>query len=83
MQGLLRFVAPYTRYETLTDITEKKLQENLDSEIMQVILDEAQESYDENIVIELRSDNADEIEANVERMAQWVKNWISDHPDGV
>jgi len=34
-------------------------------------------------VIELRSDNVDEIGANVERMAQWVKNWISDHPDGV
>lgn len=50
---------------------------------MQVILDEAQESYDGNIVIELRSDNVDEIGTNVERMAQWVENWISDHPDGV
>jgi len=74
-----------TLYDRLKsrDYPEKKLQENLDSEIMQVILDEAQESYDEKIVIELRSDNVDEIGANVERMAQWVKNWISDHPDGV
>ncbi|KAA8910494.1 AAA domain-containing protein [Sphaerosporella brunnea] len=62
---------------------EKKLQENLDSEIMQVILEEARESYNEQIVIELRSDDADEIEQNVERIAQWVKNWKADHPEGV
>jgi adenylate kinase len=59
------------------------LQENLDSEIMQVILEEARESYNEQIVIELRSDNADEIETNVERISQWVKNWEGDHPEGV
>ncbi|KAI5850909.1 AAA domain-containing protein [Tricharina praecox] len=62
---------------------EQKLQENLDSEIMQVILEEARESYSPEIVIELRSDNADEIDSNVERITQWVKAWESDHPAGV
>ena len=36
--------------------SEKKLSENMEAEIMQVILDEARESYKEEIVIELRSD---------------------------
>ena len=35
---------------------EAKLQENLDSEIMEVLLEEARESYDAEIVVELRSD---------------------------
>lgn len=50
---------------------------------MQVILEEARESYSPEIVIELRSDNADEIDSNVERITQWVKAWESDHPAGV
>jgi len=62
---------------------EIKLQENLDTEIMQVILEEAREAYDEEIVIELRSDNTDEIDTNVGRIATWVKNWTKDHSEGV
>ncbi|KAH0612548.1 uncharacterized protein H6S33_008928 [Morchella sextelata] len=62
---------------------EKKLQENLDAEIMQVILEEALESYDEEIVVELQSDNTEEIDSNVERIDSWLKQWKLDHPDGV
>jgi adenylate kinase len=50
---------------------------------MQVILEEARDAYDEEIVIELQSDNSDEIDSNVERIAGWVKNWTKDNPDGV
>ncbi len=57
---------------------ERKLQENLDSEIMEVLLEEARESYDEEIVVELRSDGADDIEANVARIETWIKNWKKD-----
>ena len=56
-----------------------KLEENLDSEIMQVLLEEAREAYDEEIVIELRSDSAEEIDRNVERIASWVKSWKEQH----
>lgn len=52
-----------------------KIQENNEAEIMQVVLDEARESYDAQIIVELRSDSVDEIDANVERIAQWVQNW--------
>jgi broad-specificity NMP kinase len=54
---------------------EAKLQENLDSEIMEVLLQEAHESYDEEIVVELRSDTAEELDANVDRIEAWIKQW--------
>lgn len=60
---------------------EQKLQENLDSEIMEVLLDEARESYDEEIVVELRSDEADDIEGNVGRIKTWMKHWKQDQVD--
>lgn len=62
---------------------ENKLQENLDAEIMEVVLQEARDGYDEEIVIELRSDTTDDVETNVERVAAWVKGWENDHPEGV
>ncbi len=55
--------------------SEKKLQENMDSEIMEVLLEEARSSYDAEIVIELQSDKVEDIENNVERMETWILNW--------
>jgi adenylate kinase len=68
-------------YDRLTarGYKDKKLDENMDSEIMQVLLDEAREAYKEEIVVELRSDNADDVEGNLERIEQWVENWKKDH----
>ena len=54
---------------------EQKLQENLDSEIMEVLLEEARESYEEEIVVELRSDDADDMDGNLERIMTWIKQW--------
>ena len=54
---------------------EQKLQENLDSEIMEVLLHEARESYDGEIVVELRSDGADDIESNSGRIGTWIETW--------
>ena len=50
----------------------------MDAEIMEVLLQEARESYDDRIVIELGSDEAEDVESNVERIEQWVKMWIAD-----
>jgi len=58
---------------------EKKLQENLDCEIMEVLVQEARDAYDEQIVVELHSEKAEDIDANVERLEQWIKNWRKDH----
>lgn len=61
---------------------EKKLQENLDCEIMDVISQEAQESYIKEIVIELGSNSVEEMEGNVERVAIWVENWVKQNENG-
>jgi adenylate kinase len=58
---------------------EAKLQENIDSEIMEVLLDEAREAFDAEIVVELTSNTSDEMESNVERIEAWVKQWKKDH----
>ena len=57
------------------DYPEEKLQENIDSEIMQVLLEEARESYDLEIVIELQSNVAEDMDSNVDRIETWIKNW--------
>ena len=54
---------------------QKKITENVECEIMQVILDEAREAYPEEIVIELQSDTIEDMEANVQRVLQWMQQW--------
>lgn len=71
--------------EILTSIhrnyPEVKLQENIDSEIMEVLLQEARDSYDEEIVIELQSNTTDDLETNVERIEGWYRQWKEDNKD--
>ena len=50
---------------------------------MEVLLGEARESFDEEIVIELRSEEADDIDDNVGRIEVWIKNWKRDHIEDV
>ena len=71
-------------YDRLKDrnYPETKLQENLDSEIMGILLEEARESYDEEIVAELQSNEADDIEKNAERIETWITNWKMDNNGG-
>ncbi|KAM3508426.1 hypothetical protein MY11210_006740 [Beauveria gryllotalpidicola] len=70
-----------TLYDRLKarDYTEVKLQENLDSEIMEVLLQEARDAYDDEIVIELTSNTSDEMETNVDRIEAWVRQWMADN----
>ena len=58
----------------------KKIQENNEAEIMEVVLDEARSSYAPEIVVELKSEGTDDLEANVARIVQWIEAWIEDHP---
>lgn len=64
------------------DYPEQKLQENIDSEIMEVLLKEARDSYDAGIVVELQSNDSEDMESNVERIEEWVKSWkLNNAPD--
>jgi len=56
--------------------SEKKRQENMDCEIMQVVLDEAKEAYTEGIVFELPSNTIEDMESNIARTQQWQKQWL-------
>lgn len=58
---------------------EKKLRDNLECEIFQTILDEARDSYDTQIVHELRSDTDKDLKENISRIVRWVKQWKVDH----
>lgn len=62
---------------------DSKIQENLDAEIMGVVLQDAQESYAAEIVVELQSDTTEQMEANVERVIDWVDLWLKQHKKGV
>ncbi|OHE93351.1 POS9-activating factor FAP7 [Colletotrichum orchidophilum] len=62
----------------IVDEDKAKLQENLDSEIMEVLLQEAREAFDEEIVVELTSNTADEMEVNISRVEAWLEQWKKD-----
>ena len=51
----------------------------MDSEIMQVLLDEARESYKKEIVVELKSESNEDVEGNLERVEAWVEQWRKDN----
>ena len=55
----------------------KKLEDNIQCEIFQTILDEARESYKQEIVHELPSNTPEDMENNIERIVQWKQQWES------
>jgi adenylate kinase len=52
-----------------------KIQENIECEIMNVVVEEARESYAEEIVHILTSNDVDEMEKNVDNIVTWVRQW--------
>ncbi|GAA5995129.1 nucleoside-triphosphatase [Rhodotorula paludigena] len=58
-----------------------KIQENNDAEIMEVVLNDARESYAEEIVVVLQSETPDQMEENVGRIIQWVTAWRENNAD--
>lgn len=52
--------------------SQKKIQENVEAEIMQIIYDEALQTFDKNIVIQLKNDNIDHQDDNINKIKQWL-----------
>ena len=71
-------------FDRLTErgYSDRKRGENMEAEIMQVVLDEAKESYSQEIVHEVQSNCLDDMESNVGRIEKWTQQWIIDNPDG-
>ena len=53
--------------------TVKKIQENVECEIMQVTLEEALDSYKEEIVKPLQSNTPGDQETNIQMLVDWIK----------
>ncbi|RZF41567.1 hypothetical protein LSTR_LSTR000281 [Laodelphax striatellus] len=68
-------------YDRLTErgYNKKKLEDNVQCEIFQTLLDEARDSYQEDIVHELQSDNDDDMSSNIDRIVKWIDQWQKDH----
>ncbi|THF98968.1 hypothetical protein TEA_021810 [Camellia sinensis var. sinensis] len=60
-------------YDRLTKrgYTGSKLTNNIECEIFQVLLEEAKDSYPEDIVVPLKSDNVDDINRNIATLTDW------------
>jgi len=56
----------------------KKIQENNEAEIMEVVLEEARSSYPAEIVVELNSESMEDLEGNVARIVAWIQAWRKD-----
>ncbi|CAB3367142.1 Hypothetical predicted protein [Cloeon dipterum] len=57
----------------------KKLEDNIQCEIFQTILEEAKESYAQEIVHELQSNTPEDMESNVERICSWVDLFLQNN----
>ncbi|KAF3821732.1 hypothetical protein GH733_009774 [Mirounga leonina] len=58
---------------------EKKLKENIQCEIFQVLYEEALASYKEEIVHQLPSNKPEDLEDNINQILKWIEQWIKDH----
>jgi len=61
--------------EFLSGYPLKKIQENNEAEIMQVVLEEARSSYASEIVVELQSETMNDLESNIARIIEWIILW--------
>lgn len=61
----------------------KKIEENVDAEIMCVVAEEARESYREDIIWELQSNTLEDMERNVARIATQLGQWGGRHAEAM
>jgi len=68
-----------TLYDRLTSrgYSGKKLEDNVECEIFQIILEEAQKSYREEIVHELQSTTDEQMQQNLTQICAWLQNWFT------
>lgn len=56
---------------------ERKIRANMECEIFQIPLDEAKDSYRNELIFELQSDQDSDLEANVKTVCEWLESWRS------
>ncbi|EMR08709.1 hypothetical protein PNEG_02887 [Pneumocystis murina B123] len=53
----------------------RKIQENNEAEIMQIVLEEAITSFGPERVMVLTSDTLDQVEENIKQISMWIQQW--------
>lgn len=48
---------------------------------MDVLIQEAREAYEKEMVVELTSNGTDEMESNIDRIESWITQWKADNSD--
>jgi adenylate kinase len=74
-QGADFFMGSKTIPPPLRNYQDAKLMENIEAEILQVCLDEAKESYSEDIVWELSNNTVEEMEQNSKKILDWITDY--------
>ncbi|XP_059550416.1 adenylate kinase isoenzyme 6 isoform X1 [Myotis daubentonii] len=68
----------YKRLET-RGYNEKKLKDNVQCEIFQILYEEALASYSGDIVHQLPSNKPEDLENNINQILKWIEQWVKDH----
>lgn len=58
----------------------KKIEENIQSEVFQMCLNEAREAFDESIVCQLDNTTEHDMNKNVEYLLKWIDRWPLNDP---
>eukprot|EP00922_Rhytidocystis_sp_ex-Travisia-forbesii_P064289 GHVS01095553.1.p1 GENE.GHVS01095553.1~~GHVS01095553.1.p1 ORF type:complete len:204 (+),score=48.19 GHVS01095553.1:242-853(+) len=56
---------------------ENKITQNIECEIFQVVYDEAMEQFPEDLIVQFNNNTLEELQANVQRIKQWVEEWMA------
>lgn len=77
--AILLYISALTYFLHLCDrgYKDSKLSNNIECEIFQVLLEEAKQSYPEDIVVAMKSDTIEDISRNVATLTDLVRNWSS------
>jgi len=70
---------PFSEMSSLV-LAPYQVAENVECEIMQVVLEEARESYAAEIIHECASETLEQMDANVDRVEAWLAAWRADNP---
>ena len=58
------------------EYSEKKITENIECEILEVTAEEVKESYKPEVIMEVQSNAAEDVERNLNDIIEWIKKWV-------
>jgi len=61
--------------------SDAKIEGNMEAELLESVLAEAYESYNENIVMELPSDTEDQVDENARKIIDWIRRYMRGEED--